>query len=361
MNKPKVLLIQEFIPHYRMPIYNGLAEIVDLTVVYSAGTLPDGAKFNAMYIPKTTVPINLLIKKTSRTFSHQNYYMLAKNYDVVICIAYYNWIDMTMMEFLPHKYKFIYWGIGVAASYGVPYDSSPSFARETCRHAKNVDAMLFYSDYPVKKYIKMGVNPEKLFVANNTVEVADIQYTSENRDTILFIGTLYKDKRVDVLIDSYYKAYLQNKEIPKMIIIGEGEERTELEAMVAKYNLEAYVRFTGKITDDNILKEYFMKALICVSPNQAGLSVLKSMGYGVPYVTSKDAITGGEIFNIHNGTDGVLLNDFSDLDKILIDITNNKSKYLKMGEAAYDYYQNERKPEKMVEGFVNAINYVLNK
>lgn len=361
MNKPKVLLIQEFIPHYRMPIYNGLAEFVDLTVVYSAGILPDGAKFEAMYIPKTTVPINLLIKKTSRTFSRRSYYKLAKNYDVVICIAYYNWIDMTMMEFLPHKYKFIYWGIGVAASYGIPYDSSQSFARETCRHAKNVDAMLFYSDYPVKKYIKMGVNPDKLFVANNTVEVADIQYTSEGRDTILFIGTLYKDKRVDILIDSYYKAHKINKKIPQMIIIGDGEERKELETLVVKYNLENNVKFTGKITDDNILKEYFIKALICVSPNQAGLSVLKSMGYGVPYVTSKDAITGGEIFNIHNGVDGILLNDVSDLDKILIDVTNDKSKYLKMGEAAFDFYHRERKPEKMVEGFVNAINYVLNK
>lgn len=357
--KPKVLLIQEYIPHYRMPIFNGIAEEVDLTVVYSEGSLPPGAKFTPLYIPKKVIPINLFFKKTSRTYSTQSYYQLAKKFDVVICIAYYNWIDMSMMEFLPHKYKLIYWGIGVAASYGVPYDSSPVFAKETCRHARNVDAMLFYSDYPKKKYISMGINGEKLFVANNTVQVADVPYISENRDSILFIGTLYRDKKVDVLIDSYYSAFQKNKKLPQMILIGDGDERAALEKKVEELGLGNFVEFTGKITDDNILKDYFSRAIICVSPNQAGLSVLKSMGYGVPYVTHKNSITGGEIFNIHNGIDGILLKDFSELENIILEIATNKNKFLDMGRAAYDFYHKERLPQNMVKGFLDAINYVL--
>lgn len=359
--KPKVLLIQEYIPHYRIPIFNCLAEEVDLTVVYSEGTLPPGAKFTPLYIPKRVISINLFLKKISRTYSTQCYYMLAKKYDVVICIAYYSWIDMTMMEFLPRKFKYIYWGIGVAAAYDVPYDSSPSFARKTCRHARNVDAMLFYTDYPKKKYISMGIDEEKLFVANNTVEVADVPYISEGRDSILFIGTLYKDKKVDLLIDSYKRAYLKNTELPRLIIIGDGDERSVLEKIVREYKLEERIEFTGKITDDEILKDYFAKALICISPNQAGLSVLKSMGYGVPYVTHKDAITGGEIFNIHHNIDGILLKDFSELDNILIKTVTNKEKFLEMGRAAYNFYHKERLPQNMVQGFVDAIKYVLNK
>lgn len=357
--KPKVLLIQEYIPYYRMPIFNRLAEEVDLTIVYSEGTLPTEAKFTPLYIPKRRIPINLFVKKTSRVLSKQSYYKLAKKYDVVISIAYYKWWDMMMMEYLPHKYKYIYWGIGVSASYGVPYDSNFSIAKKTFRHAKKVDAMLFYSDYPVRKYKEMGISKDKLFVAHNTVEVADAPYISEGRNSILFIGTLYKEKKVDVLIDSYHTTYQKNCNLPRLIIIGDGEERITLENKVKDLNQEGNIEFVGKITDDNILKNYFAKAIICVSPNQAGLSVLKSMGYGVPYVTHKDAITGGEIFNIHHGVDGILLNDFSELDNILLETATNKDKYIEMGRAAYNFYHNERLPKNMVQGFVDAISYVL--
>ncbi|MBE5945290.1 MAG: glycosyltransferase family 4 protein, partial [Lachnospiraceae bacterium] len=180
-----------------------LADYVDLTVIYSEGELPPNARFTPLYIPKRTIPINLLVKRTTVIVSKKSYYKIAKDFDVVICIAYYRWLDMIMLESLPHKYKLIYWGIGVAASYGVPYDSSIPFAKETFKHAQKVDAMLFYSDYPVKKYASMGLNPQKMFVANNTVQVASLPYTSEGRNSILFIGTLYKEKNVNELIKAY--------------------------------------------------------------------------------------------------------------------------------------------------------------
>lgn len=46
----------------------------------------------------------------------------------------------------------------------------------------------------------------------------------------------------------------------------------------------------GGVYNDEELVSYFEKAIICIFPDQAGLSVLKSIGYGVPYVMHKDAI-----------------------------------------------------------------------
>jgi len=89
------------------------------------------------------------------------------------------------------------------------------------------------------------------------------------------------------------------------------------------------------------------------------LSVLASMGYGTPFITKKDAITGGEIFNIKNGVNGIIYSNDKDLVDILKDISTNPSKYEMMGKRAREHYLNYRKPEQMVQAFIDACNYVI--
>lgn len=345
----KVLLIQRIIPEYRVPIFNELAKKVDLTIVYSEGDLPANTYFKALKIETFSFHLR---------FHKKNLYLLACKYDVVICIAETSSFYSRLLGILPRRFKLIYWGIGVAAGYNMRYDSCTKIARTCFTQAQRADAVIYYSDYPVNKYFRMGIPLEKMFVANNTVEVLPIEYKND-KDIIIFIGSLYKQKKVDLLLAMYRSAYRVRPSIPKLVIIGDGDQRLSLEQYVSDNNLNDNVFFLGKITDDFILKDYFSHSLLCISPNQAGLSVLKSMGYGVPFVTHKDAITGGEIFNIHNGTDGILLDDFNQLEDVIIDCDVHKEKYVAMGRKAMEYYQKERKPSAMVKGFMQAINYVL--
>lgn len=83
------------------------------------------------------------------------------------------------------------------------------------------------------------------------------------------------------------------------------------------------------------------------------------MGYGVPYITSKDAYTGGERFNIHNNIDGILMNDLSELTSIVKDISDNPNKYIEMGAKAKSYYNANRTPQHMADGLWNAVCYAL--
>lgn len=346
--KTKVLLLQGTIPSYRVDIFNELAERVDLTVVYSYGKLPDNVNFKTMYIPTFKLHYNLHKK---------NIYHLANKFNVVICMYDFSYLYFRLLYILPHKYKLIFWGIGVRAGYNTRYDSDETYFNKIKNSINKADAIIFYSSYPKEKYAKNGIPVEKMFVANNTVRVFKVNEC--NRDKILFVGSLYKQKKIFELLENYFIAYKQNRNISDLIIIGDGDERQVICEWIEQRNLTSKVILTGAIYDERKLAEYFSRGLICISPDQAGLSVLKSMGYGVPFVTHKNAITGGEIFNIKNGVNGILIDSFDELEKIILDTVNNKEKFITMGRNAIDYYYKNRTVSQMVDSFEQSINYVI--
>ena len=54
--------------------------------------------------------------------------------------------------------------------------------------------------------------------------------------------------------------------------------------------------------------KFYNRAIMSISLNQAGLSVLNSFAHGVPFVTMNNAASGGEKFNIVNNYNGIFLN-----------------------------------------------------
>lgn len=346
----KVLLIQEKIMNYRVPVFNELAKNVDLTVLYSSGEKPKDVNFKTICIPTRKMIFRIHTK---------NIYSLAQKYDIVICMADFSYIYFKLLYKLPHKYKLIFWGIGVSASYNMRYDQDSQVAQIIFNILKKADAMVFYCSYPVDKYSKMGIEREKLFVANNTVLIKDIEEKEKN--SIIFIGTLYKQKKINYLLDGYLNAFKKNSDIYNLKIIGDGDEYENIQKWITDNSLENKVELLGSIYDEGVLAEHFSEALLCFSPDQAGLSVLKSMGYGVPFVTHKNAITGGEIFNINDGVNGILMDDFNQIENIILDSMENKEKYIEMGRKAKEHYKANRTVDKMVSGFIDAINYVESK
>lgn len=347
----KVLFIENRITNYRLPIYNLLSKRIDLTVMVSEGEILDGCEFKTIYVKAEEHKHFKIHKKNIRK--------IASQYDVVIGMMSFNWISIYMLAFGRRKYKFIPWGIGVPASYSVKYDDD---AKRMNRLLTNIlirksDAAIFYSDYPKEKYARKGILCEKMFVASNTVNVEKIELDND-RDSVLFVGSLYKAKSLVPMLEIYKSAYFVRNDIPKLIIVGDGEEYNDLYEWVKKNKLDDKVILKGAIFDEPMLASIFSKAFLCISLGQAGLSVQKSMGYGVPFVTMKDSYTGGERFDIENLKTGFLLDSENDLKDILIDIPQNQDKYIEMGYKAHDFYWNNRTIDHMVNNMIAAIDYV---
>lgn len=348
----KVLIINPLIPDYRLPIFNMLGNEVDLTILHS-GKFRQEKNLSFQQII-------LHIKKIGPFFIYpSNLHKICKQFDVIISEANIRYFDRNLLIMNPlRKYKWITWGIGVSASYDKKFDEDNK--TDFIRHLifKNANAQIFYSDYPLKKYIDAGFDANSLFVANNTTEVIFNENLKFVKHKLLFVGTLYKQKRIYELLESYLEFSKICLPIIPLHIIGDGSEFNMIKEWIVENDLSKYIVLHGSIFDQTILEKHFRESYACISPGQAGLSVLTSMGYGTPYITRKDSITGGEIFNIENGINGVLYNNDKDLVNVLKDISEAPGKYIKMGLNARAHYLKYRSPSQMVHAFIDACNYV---
>lgn len=352
--KPKVIILYNKLFHYRIPVWNILAQYCDLTVTYSEGkeiAIPDNVCFKVMYLKP--------YKKAKRfVIQRANIRKMAKKYDVVIAYGDIAWLKFSTLPWF-NKTKVIFWTIGVSASYDSGYDKKSTWDKIRAFFYRQADAMVFYTTYPIDKYEKMGFPRERMFEAPNTVSVTPVK-DEMKKDSLLFIGTLYRQKGIQYLLDAY-KVNRNNPNILPLNIVGNGPDFEYISNWIKENDLEGVIKMHGAIYDNEEKAKYFAKSIACISPLQAGLSVLESMGYGVPFITTRDAITGGELFNIHNGIDGVTMESVDELNGLVADIFDNRQKYLDYGIKAKEFYDNYRKPEDMAEGLWKAIQYVLNK
>lgn len=353
MDRLKVIILYNKIFHYRIPIWNELAKFCDLTVTYSEGngTVPPNmeVKFNIMFLPAKVIKGVVIHKSNIRR--------LCKNYDVVIAYGNILWLKFSTLPWF-NKTPVVFHTIGVSASYGKGFDQHKQWDRLRSFFYSKANALAFYTDYPIEKYKKLGIPADKMFVAANTVAVSPIK-GKRNKETILFIGTLYKEKGIQLLLDAY-KELRTTCNLPILNIVGSGPDYDIINQWIKDNNMQDLVFLRGAIYDIEEKAKYFSQAIACISPKQAGLTVLESMGYGVPFITTKTAITGGELFNIHNGVDGILMESDEELPSVLKDITLCPNKYISMGEKAKLFYDQNRTPIHMAQGLWDAVQFAFN-
>lgn len=352
--KKRVLIFQTEISAYNVECYNIISDSFDLTLAFfTKDKSAEDCRFNKIKLDSCTFGPFTFVKGVKK---------LAKQYDVVCIPPNLHFPSYCLLPFLSHKYKIVSWSIGFRVSYYHPYKTERKHNILDWCFKKVLDASdanIFYME-KAREFWHGKINLNKVFVAINTTQVNHLTILPEKKNSILFVGTLYKGKGVEKLLDTYM-CLLEKTDNPlPLIIVGDGPERKILENYVIDHHLDNIVSFKGAIYDENILMEYYSQALISVSPNQAGLSVSKSMGYGVPYATRRDAITGGEIYHITDGVNGFMYENDDDLLEILLDASDNPSKYVEMGRRAKDYYDNHATIQHMAQGAMDAIEYVLN-
>jgi glycosyltransferase involved in cell wall biosynthesis len=343
----RILILQNIIPPYRKPVYNGLSEYYDVTVIHSGKqSVQINDNFKEIIVSSKKIGPFIFQYDILSTVRHGDY-------DVVIAMFDLHWINNLLSIFFAGKRtRFLLWG----HRYG-----NNRFINKIKDFFMLVsDGIILYSDSEISKMISSHIPLSKIFIASNTVYIPNHYDGSRSvKDSFLFSGRAQKRKKVDIFLKAFAEILDQIPEHITVNIIGSGNELDNLKILIAQLHLTDRVIFHGEILDDEQLKPFFLRAYAYVSPGPVGLAVLHSFAYGVPVVTNCNERHGPEFINLVNGENALLYNSYNELKDILINLVKNKSQSEMLGERAYRLYSQERTIDKMIYGFRLAMESTI--
>lgn len=340
-NELNVLIVQEKIPMYRIPLFDGIGALEDIQL-----TLAHCDEFNSL---STNYK---LIKYKMKSFGP---FVLStgiknniKDADIVVIMFDIKWITL-MYYCLKHKQKVILWGHG----YG--RNTFANLVRQLIMKASK--AILLYEEDAVMQLVNKGFNQDKIFYTGNTVNVKNARRKDGPRTQYIYMGRIQERKGLNDLLIAFS---LISKSIPQNIgvtIVGDGELIEDLLMLAEELKISERVHFTGALYGDDLVP-YYDQAIAYISPGHVGLGVLHSFAYGVPVITRSDTLHAPEVANIIQGETGLFYSGGPrELAKILVQLTNTQLSE-KLGTGAYCRYVNERTMDKMVGRMNAAIRYV---
>lgn len=208
--------------------------------------------------------------------------------------------------------------------------------------ARKVDHFIAVSEFMREKMIEHGVTgPEDITTLHNFVDPDRLEPAEEPGDIFVYFGRIAPVKGIETLVEA--AAPLEDT---YLVIVGEGPQREQLEAMVDERELD-HVRFVG-FQSGQKLHDWVRRAVAVVLPAEwyenCPMSVLESMGLGRPVIGAR---IGGIPELIDDGEDGWLFpsGDVEALRDRLLEAAQQPRAAHRMGQAARRKVEREFSPE----------------
>jgi glycosyltransferase involved in cell wall biosynthesis len=177
------------------------------------------------------------------------------------------------------------------------------------------------------------------------------------RTGFLYVGRLVADKKPMQMLNAFVMALPQLPADSKLLIVGDGPERANLERRILELNLSDRVKMFGHVGDYARLKEIYRQALASISAGAVGLSITQSLGFGVPMLYSRHDPHGPEIVAAREGWNCLCFETDSveDLAAHMLQLQNERAAWISRAPAISSECRASFSVEKMAGEFIKAV------
>ena len=338
----RVLIVQNELPAYRVPLYRRLGMDCALTILHSGR--PSGA--GAGVFTEIVAPCLRLGSMAIQPRALKE--AVWGRFDTVIAMFDPHWPVNVLLPLLPRSSRLLLWG------HRYSHRRAVNWFRD--RLLAMADGSIMYSreDFPDLK--RRGVDMTKVYVADNTVQIDNATDCSgAPKSSFTFVGRLQPRKGVPELIAAFARFVAPIRSDLGIDIVGDGPEMGRCVQAAKEHGALERVRFHGAIAADDRLLPIFARSLAYVSPGPVGLGVLHSFAYGVPVITRRGVRHGPEFTNLLDGRNSIIYEEVGELGGVLARLARDESLARKLGREAFLLYDQERRMDRMVDGFRRAI------
>lgn len=232
----------------------------------------------------------------------------------------------------------------------VGYTLRNAYARETGAYKKNVDAFACITDFQKTKLLEAGFDADKMAVIPNCIDCPD-SFVQTDGEYVAYVGRLSYEKGYDLLMEVARRH-------PEIKFKFAGAVRND-----DRIKLSDNIELVGYL-QKNALNDFINNSRFVVMPSRCyegfPMSILEAASFGKPTIGPDH---GGftEIIGNEDDAIGKLFtpNNVDDLEKTIVELWNNKSEIVELGEKAFRKLKNEYSAEVIYKKWENLFNSLL--
>ncbi len=186
----------------------------------------------------------------------------------------------------------------------------PRSRTDSLRHVLRwlADTVIVYTRTEARELHERSPDLDIVAAPNALYEVRELEEAEPHegiaRD-FLFVGRLVPAKKPELLLEAFRLAIPELPADVRLVFVGDGQLRAGLESNAAQAGLAERTVFLGHVSEIRELRHLFANAIASVSPGYAGLSLIQSLGFGVPMLVARDEPHAPEIEAVSEGVNTI--------------------------------------------------------
>ena len=325
--RARVAITQHRLLHYRQAFFDRLRVVcaergIELRLVHGQPSPAETLKKDVGQLPWADVMRNRFLRVRGVDLVWQPYPSELRDADLVVLIqenrilSNYPWL---LRWGVRASQRVAYWGHGRNLQ-----STAPRGLRERWKRwfVNRVDWWFAYTEstrgilesdgFPAARIsvLENAIDNDQFLTDLASVTPAQLQACREKLDVSggasvgLYCGSLYPDKRLDLLLAAADLVHAQRPEF-RLVVVGDGPSRAVITDAAAS---RPWLQWVG-VQRGRDKAAWFRAATLYLSPGAVGLHVLDAFCAGIPMITTANARHGPEISYLESGRNGFVVAD----------------------------------------------------